>query len=311
MEQSYTRLPSINLPSSSLSSVENIAFTHELYSLSNLLQYKKYIQDHLNYNNHRINRALVCDKQLDRLITRLSNPPETIYDLINHMNNYDNKTYSNQIYILNHLVSRNENNMHFLTNYEKNTSTLTRYANIEGTFTILGTVKNFKRAKYEVKLYKHGIKDKGSFWCNCPDHKFNSKKKNIVCRHICFIVCKVAKILDPTFFETKYLTEEQFNKVIYKAENLHELLNDLTIYKPPDNITLELFTKKSKVMNNDDVCPICYDTFTNDIANLSCPTCANYIHQDCMHIWLDKKPTCVYCRSDIWTKYKDIYMYTV
>lgn len=287
-------------PSSTLSSIQNIVFTHKYYNINQLQQYKKYIQDHLTYYNYLTNITLDCDKQIDKLIDKLSSPPKTIYDLINQI--YD--THTNQAYILQSILQRQENDCIYLTNYEKNTSTLSRNSNIEGTFTILGTLRNNKREHYEVKLYKNNLNDKGSFWCNCPDHKFNSKKKNIVCKHISFIVCKVAKIFDTNYFETKILTPEQFNIIVNKAENLYELLQDSSIYKPPKNITLELFNNHTKTINNDDICPICYDTFTN--TSLTCPTCHNYIHKECMNLWLEKKHTCVYCRSDVWKLYKEL-----
>ena len=49
--------------------------------------------------------------------------------------------------------------------------------------------------------------------CNCKDFTFRSNKLGIVCKHICFILCKVAGILDTKFFETKKLTNLQFNKI--------------------------------------------------------------------------------------------------
>ena len=63
------------------------------------------------------------------------------------------------------------------------------------------------------------------------------------------------------------------------------------------------FVENTKSLEETDVCPICYLDFP-DIKNLlSCPTCKNYVHDDCMNIWLKHAKTCVYCRSDIWKDY--------
>jgi len=294
----------MRLPCSNLSSIESLVSNSTTYSRETLERYKDYLKEHIDFSTYRIERTLKCGEQIEKLLKRLDSPPETVIDLINQLapvNEYQNRA-------LNALISRNEESNMYLTNYEKNTSTASRVANVEGSFTILGTLRNNIREQYEVKLYKHGKNEKGSFWCNCPDHKFNSKKKDIVCKHICFLVCKVAKILDVQYFKlpSKQLTQEQFDIVVSKAENLHELLKDSSICKPPDVITPDSFTKRTRTLDNEDLCPICYDHL-KDLAKesniVSCPVCTNYVHRECMNVWLSQKQTCVYCRSDVWKKY--------
>ena len=178
---------------------------------------------------------------------------------------------------------------------------------IEGTFTVLGTVRKKKRTEYKIKMFKHGTNEVGNFWCSCPSHKYHSIKKDIVCKHICFIVCKVSKILSAEYFATKQLTRSQFNKIKKKGENINNLLNDTSLCKRLDHndVTLELFKRITRPITEDDLCPICYYEM-NENQVLSCPRCSNNVHKDCMMIWLEKSKTCVYCRDDIWKKYKPI-----
>lgn len=231
----------------------------------------------------------------------MANATAAIRDLASRITNV------HQQHALERVILRREEDQMFLTNYVTNASAERRKQNIQGAFTIMGTVNPAKqmRNEYEVKFYKHGANDKGSFWCSCPDHKFNSTKKDMVCKHICFLVCKVGKVLDPAFFVDKRLTQAQFDAFKAVAENTQQLLTDLTICRPPDNVTQELFRSRAKPIAADDLCPICFDDFVEDdaVPLLSCPTCKNYTHEECMRVWLERNRICVYCRSDVWTKF--------
>jgi hypothetical protein len=201
--------------------------------------------------------------------------------------------------------SRHEEDQIFMNAFTQNTSTERRLESLAGTFEILGCMKKGQRTHYDVKLYKPNTNPRGSLWCSCSDYKFHSSKQNKVCKHICFVVCKLAKILDLSYFETKQLTQEQFEKIMEKATDMNTL-RDCTLCRVPDNVTIELFQHQTKTIDEEDTCPICFDVFQKDIQPLplSCPACHNYVHKDCMDVWLERKHTCVYCRNDIWKKYK-------
>jgi len=229
--------------------------------------------------------------------------PTTLWQLIEGMENPHQKETLRKI---TPEYSRNEEDQIYLNSFTQNTSTERKWQSLAGTFEVLGCMKKGVRTHYDVRLYKPNANEKGSLWCSCSDHKFHSIKHNKVCKHICFIVCKVAKMYDPAYFESKQLSEEQFNKLMEKATNLNTF-KDITICRVPDTVTIELFQDKSKPISHEDTCPICYDdlneeTFSNTC--LSCPSCHNYVHKDCMHVWLERKDNCVYCRNDIWKKYK-------
>ena len=179
--------------------------------------------------------------------------------------------------------------------------------NILGTFSMLGTFdfKKNTRSHYDIKMYKPNSNDKGSFWCSCPDHKFNSTKKSTVCKHITFVVCQVAKVMTRHFFETKHLSEEQTNDLIKKVSKDSAIWKDKLVCRKIKVLNIDSFKEKTKVIDDEDVCPICYDDLGNHNNNnlLTCPKCTNYVHDECMMVWMEKHTRCVYCSDTVWQHY--------
>jgi hypothetical protein len=222
-------------------------------------------------------------KNLDELITKVENP--------------------NQVAILNRIVTDKEYSKIYLSGYEPNTETAGKKKFLIGTVKVLGTFNEKKqlREEYEIKLYKED--PKGMFWCSCADHKFNSTKKNIVCKHICFLICKIAKFLKPEIFANKKLSDEDLAQLLAKLTATGEIWKDQTVAKILDKITLETFKQFLKAI--DDCCPVCFNDLTVDDKPqlLACPTCKNYIHSECADIWLEQKACCAMCKSDYWKYY--------
>lgn len=212
-------------------------------------------------------------------------------------------TNEHQIKILEKLLGSDEQDRIYFSSYEKNNSTSAKLANLEGIFNILGTMKKGVRESYNIKLFKLNKNLKGSFWCSCPDHKFNSAKKNTICKHICFIICKIGKIFRTSFFDDKQLYDDEINDILAKIEST-SILNDKTLCKiDQNNIKPDIFYKIVKPVLDDDVCIICYDDL-NKNKIVVCPSCSNNLHIDCMKVWLEKNDICIFCRSDIWKKFK-------
>ena len=215
--------PKVSRPCSNLSSVENIVYNFDILSLKSLETYRFYLKEHLDFITYRMDRAIKCSEEIERRASKFLCAPEKLTDLINLMNER-RPIGENQCHTLETL--RREESQFMLLKYVENTSTVRRTANVAGTFYIRAGLGMDAKAgseaerEYEVKLYKHGMNEKGSFWCNCPENKFNSKKKDIVCKHICFIVCKAANILDVEYFQSKQLTQEQFDAVMKVGEIL-------------------------------------------------------------------------------------------
>jgi hypothetical protein len=127
-----------------------------------------------------------------------------------------------------------------------------------------------------------------------------------------------------TFFEThklSYKEQEFMENVLIKRQFGNDVFNECLKEKYLERVnipTTQIFQKSTKILETTDECPICYDVLLNEEYShrpksthqgdfkiemlLSCPDCKNYVHPKCMEKWLEYNKTCVYCRSDIWTK---------
>lgn len=238
--------------------------------------------------------------QVQNEIKKLENPIvefKNIQQLMPHIKN----EYQQQI--LYKIVSDAEYAKIYLSGYEANTDT--KKKDVIGTVKVLGTYNEKKkiREEYDIKIYKDS--PKGHFWCSCADHKFNSGKKGTVCKHICFLVCKVLKVLQPYFFDTKKLKQEHLDALIQKLTS-DVIWKDTSVVKNLEKITLETF--KSFIKQLEDCCPVCFnDLEENEKPHLlSCPTCHNYAHKECMEVWLEQQERCMLCKSDIWKNYNKV-----
>jgi hypothetical protein len=227
--------------------------------------------------------------------------PTSIEELLRHLDNEHQKD------ILRKLTLRNEEDRIYLSSYERNTSTDRKKQHILGTFHVFGSVRKGIRDSYTVQFYKEG-NPKGSFWCSCPDHKFNSTRKNIVCKHIAFLVTRVGRWFQREFFETKQLSSEQYVRML-EIIGSGAVFQDNTLCRATSapvssvSITPAKFLERKKPIGEEDVCPICYDGLTEASITVSCPTCENNLHKECMEVWLERHDTCVYCRSNEWADY--------
>jgi hypothetical protein len=159
---------------------------------------------------------------------------------------------------------------------------------------VLGTKRANKRAKYRVCLQQ------GSFTCNCSDFIYRGSKLGVVCKHICFVVFKVAKILSMSFIETRKMSNCESRRFC-EAMRSSVLWQNKEYCVKALNIKFKDFTKEKE----DCSCPICFDAI-HETDSVSCPECKNYIHEHCMMVWLESCATCVYCRSPSWNDYERI-----
>lgn len=126
--------------------------------------------------------------------------------------------------------------------------------------------------------------------CSCGEFK----KRNLICKHIYFIISKVLK-------DSKQIILNEIgskpNICIFSLKinlNLNEKFNN----------NLNPRFKNIIKYNNDninDICSICYDDFIKDETITKCKLCNNYFHNQCINIWLRKSTrcTCPMCRS-VW-----------
>lgn len=159
-------------------------------------------------------------------------------------------------------------------------------------------------SKKDVYTVKFG--EDGALKCNCPDSCINSKKYDIVCKHVCFIYLKICKSIDLVFFETKKLTQIDIDKFKMRTKLLvsdEQAQKYMELYKKNmNNTSNDLFnTATRKDVLEDTYCPICMDDLVDDIAY--CPQCSNPVHNKCIMKWLETNKNCIFCRSDVWKKY--------
>lgn len=222
-------------------------------------------------------------EELHRNFISMSVSPVNYVDFINKINNPD------QLKILMNIFTNDS--VCYLTNAVENVA--------DGTVIIemLGQQSGNKpRSKYKVTINTVTRKLK----CNCKDFIFRSVTKNIVCKHISFIVFRYSRIYSNNYINTKVLNDIELSKLLSLLKN-DELWN---------KYTLATFNNIDKLKDEDQECPICCEILSKDKENVeqkqlphvivSCPTCKNVVHTECIKKWLRYNKTCVYCRSDSW-----------
>lgn len=213
-------------------------------------------------------------------------------------------TNPDQQAIINRISTDSDYAKVYLQNFEPNTDP--KKKDLKGTIKILGNYNKQKRVRegYEVKVFD--AENKGTFWCSCADHKFNSGKKNIVCKHICFIVCKVLKVLQTYYFDSKKLTPEHLAQLLSKFDSNSEMWSDAKMVRKSNKVTIQDFKNFPTCIN--DTCTFCYDEMTelDRPVSVSCPLCKHCFHEECMGVWLESQSKCSFCSNNYWQYYKRI-----
>lgn len=109
--------------------------------------------------------------------------------------------------------------------------------------------------------------------CNC----FDCKKRKSVCKHIYFIVGRVA-------------AHDELLKNMGNSLN-SQILDEIT----PRLLGRLRVEPKEQEKPRDTMCSICYEDLDNDIK--TCYECKNGYHDGCLEIWLRNKETCPMCRK--------------
>lgn len=132
------------------------------------------------------------------------------------------------------------------------------------------------REKYTVTFNK----PQANFTCNCKDFTFRAKQRDIVCKHITFIICKVLGIYDHTFFETKKLSQDYQKRMARVIGGSGIWYNNEISVK---HLNSEFINNTVRKLNTDESCPICCDAFGGN-ETISCPSCHQFVHKSCMSI---------------------------
>ncbi len=137
--------------------------------------------------------------------------------------------------------------------------------------------------------------------CSCPDCG-----KGRLCKHIIFVMVKVLQV-------------SQNSEYVYQNALLQTELAEIFASAPQSAASVvqakkEVIKayKKSIGAEEDDEkevvvelveklpegdCPVCFEDLNGGEALDSCATCRNFIHRDCLKMWLAVQESCCYCRG--------------
>jgi hypothetical protein len=184
-------------------------------------------------------------------------------------------------------------------------------------FKICGSTKNI----YTVELKNNTIT------CDCPDYESGCVKYQVICKHCCFVLFKVLRLLDDIFQCLKrdgkiILMDQHINYLKHRfatlvmSAQLNSLRGDVLVDQTMLSKYLEMKAKKNVIgphssipedsvephcYNNKfiysgdidaakekcDVCPICFGEFDLSTTMAVCPKCRNILHLDCAKKWIN------------------------
>jgi hypothetical protein len=172
-------------------------------------------------------------------------------------------------------------------------------------FAVCGQTRNVYTVSSSSSRRGHGVD------CDCPDMRTHCKKLGCVCKHICFVINRVAgldveKGLGADVHAALFDLASRYNFRDHGGENVGRLREAYLAIKKNG----EAFAPTEDARECDD-CPVCYDqiqrhssTRDKEEAKVAmCPECHNLVHEACMRKWLEfnGRTSCVYCRSEVWS----------
>jgi ribosomal protein L18E len=149
------------------------------------------------------------------------------------------------------------------------------------TFYVQGTSYN----TYEVYFSKSEV------YCTCPD----CQTRNYTCKHIIFIIGKVAKNKKLLGTLTLNLKSVKLNKEL--SETLEKRLS-----KRLESVSLIEIIEEDKAED----CIICFDSITSiNKSEQQCKICKIVYHSKCINKWLNSQECCCHCKQ-AWKNNKDL-----
>lgn len=198
----------------------------------------------------------------------------------------------------------------------------------------LNSILEFKICGSTKNIYTVLLKDR-KLMCDCPDNISGCRYYNVICKHSCFVLCKVLKCNESIFNPLKsnnnmIMNDFYFSNILKEFSKLKDRIQTQTQTQTDSISKKELIDKYNKIQkedsnynpdepyksifkykgdlsekDNSDTCGICFNELKLNKLMAICPTCRNITHIDCIRKWINMgKDTCVYCRSDIWKNYK-------
>jgi hypothetical protein len=252
-----------------------------------------------------IDKEIKTKEEIIKNIYDLNNKKIEINSLDKLIENVENPYQKDS---LNKILLNAENDRIYFRNYADNNKKSKQH--LIGTISVFGTFNKTKQKRevYDINIYDENNEE--TFTCSCYDFRYNSKKKNTVCKHICFIVCKICKIYNIEFFKSKKLDKNIISNLINKISDKN-LLKDKTISKQFTTLSYSSFFDLLHYNSNEENnCVICYGDILEDEVNnnkcISCPKCNNIFHKECKEVWLEEHMKCAYCNNNIWKYYNEL-----
>ena len=121
--------------------------------------------------------------------------------------------------------------------------------------------------------------------CSC----FDCKQRRRICKHIYFIIGRVAQNKELLVQLGDNLNVNVFALDPLLSEKINNRINGRS----------HLASAQSTVdAERDTTCSICYEsTQSVDTRSSACSSCKNVFHTECINIWTSRNPTCPLCRK--------------
>lgn len=135
-------------------------------------------------------------------------------------------------------------------------------------------------------------------WCSCPDHSLH----NNLCKHLLFVLIRMLDHSKPDVFES-YYEQSSFDvtqSTVDRCRDYFERRERMLQNTADDEVQ---GCEKRKPVDDEDECPICYETFgeTRNETQVWCRAqCGKSLHNECFLRWVQQagdNVTCVYCRA--------------
>ena len=125
--------------------------------------------------------------------------------------------------------------------------------------------------------------------CSC----FDCKQRRRICKHIYFIIGRVAQNKELLVQLGDNLNVNLFALDPLLANKINNRING-----PKNTIVADSKTDHSE---RDKTCSICYEDTVEassvDARRRLCKLCNNVFHSECINIWISRNPTCPLCRN--------------
>ena len=128
--------------------------------------------------------------------------------------------------------------------------------------------------------------------CSC----FDCKQRRRICKHIYFIIGRVAQNKELLVQLGDNLNVNVFELDPLLSEKINNRINGRAIEVASPTVA----PSSQSAVERDTTCSICYED--TEVHAVACSSCKNVFHTECINIWTSRNPTCPLCRKR-WLRY--------